>query len=317
MNTFDIIIENPEQGITNYEPIMAQAQEIAAVYGGLIVEPYAIKDAKSDCAMLRKMAKTASDMRIRIQKEHAAKIAKTVEQLANISDTLNAAAAKIDGQVKAYDEQRKAARREEIKAIYAEEIGEFADMLPLRLLARPQWENKSTTDKAIRDDISTAVINARQAVETIKGFGSKHEAAILAAYFENRNMMDALATKKRLEDMDAAMEKRDAEEAERKAAAEAEEKAKAEAWRQSIHMIGEPDYSINPSAEYIDGTPTIGEPEENEPEPTFIEDIPADEPEETGEVFDFTFTVQNALQGQIEALVEFLEAGGYNYTLEL
>ena len=51
MNSFDIIIENPEQGITNYEPIKAQAQEIAAVYGGLIVEPDAIKDAKSDCAM--------------------------------------------------------------------------------------------------------------------------------------------------------------------------------------------------------------------------------------------------------------------------
>ena len=304
MNTFDIIIENPEQGITNYEPIMAQAQEIAAVYGGLIVEPDAIKDAKSDCAMLRKMAKTASDMRIRIQKEHAEKIATVVKQLNDISDTLTAAAAKIDVQLKAYDEQRKAARREEIKEIYAEEIGEFADMLPLRLLARPQWENKSTTDKAIRDDISTAVINARQAVETIKGFGSKHEAAILAAYFENRNMMDALAAKKRLEDMDAAMEKRAAEEAERKAAAEAEEKAKVEAWIKNNA----------PSAEPI----TVSMVElPDQPEPMFIEDIPADEPEETGEVFDFTFTVQNALQGQIEALVSFLEAGGYTYTLEL
>ena len=307
MNTFDIIIENPEQGITNYEPIMAQAQEIAAVYGGLIVEPDAIKDAKSDCAMLRKMAKTASDMRIRIQKEHAEKIATVVKQLNDISDTLTAAAAKIDGQVKAYDEQRKAARREEIKAIYAEEIGEFADMLPLRLLTRPQWENKSTTDKAIRDDISTAVINARQAVETIKGFGSKHEAAILAAYFENRNMMDALATKKRLEDMDAAMEKRAAEEAERKTAAEAEEKAKAEAWRQNAPVF------VGPSAEPVT-IAAVELPEQPNLDGVQIEDV---QTEETGEVFDFTFTVQNALQSQIEALVSFLEAGGYNYTLEL
>lgn len=307
MNTFDIIIENPEQGITNYEPIMAQAQEIAAVYGGLIVEPDAIKDAKSDCAMLRKMAKTASDMRIKIQREHAEKIATVVKQLTDISDTLTAAAAKIDGQVKAYDEQRKAARREEIKAIYAEEIGEFADMLPLRLLARPQWENKSTTDKAIRDDISATVINARQAVETIKGFGSKHEAAILAAYFENRNMMDALATKKRLEEMDAAMEKRAAEEAERKAAAEAEEKEKAEAWKQNAPMF------VGPSAEPVT-IAAVELPEQPNLDGVQIEDV---QTEETGEVFDMTFTVQNALQGQIEALVEFLEAGGYNYTLEL
>lgn len=308
MNTFDIIIDNPEQGITNYEPIMAQAQEIAAVYGGLIVEPDAIKDAKSDCAMLRKMAKSASDMRIKIQREHAEKIATVMKQLTDISDTLTAAAAKIDGQVKAYDEQRKAARREEIKAIYAEEIGEFADMLPLRLLARPQWENKSTTDKAIRDDISATVINARQAVETIKGFGSKHEAAILAAYFENRNMMDALATKKRLEEMDAAMEKRAAEEAARKEAAEAEEKAKAEAWRQNTAPV-----FVGPSAEPVT-IAAVDLPEQPNMDGVQIEDVQIDE---TGEVFDMTFTVQNALQGQIEALVSFLEAGGYNYTLDL
>lgn len=316
MEEIKIIIENPEQGIANYEPIKAHAQELAAVYGGLIVDPDAIKDAKTDCAMLRKMAKQASDLRIKIQREHAAKIAKVVDQLSEVSGIFNDAAAKIDGQVKAYDEQRKAARREEIKAIYAEEIGEFAEMMPLSSIARPQWENKSTTDKAIRDDINAAVINARQAVETIRGFCSKHEAAILSAYFENRNMMDALNAKKRLEEMDAAMERRAAEEAERKAAAEAEEKAKAEAWRQNVKMIGEPDFESNPTAEYIDGTPAIGkQTEESETEPAFIEDIPADE--ETGEVFDFRFAVRNVTQTQIGALVEFLENGGYDYEMEL
>lgn len=297
MEEIKIIIENPEQGIANYEPIKAHAQELASVYGGLIVDPDAIKDAKTDCAMLRKMAKQASDLRIKIQREHAAKIAKVVDQLAEVSGIFTDAAAKIDGQVKAYDEQRRAARREEIKAIYAEEIGEFADMMPLASLARPQWENKSTTDKAIRDDINAAVINARQAVETIRGFGSKHEAAILSAYFENRNMMDALSAKKRLEEMDAAMERRAAEEAERQAAAEAEEKAKAEAWRKNAPVF------VGPSAE-----PITGEVEPIAPEIT---------PEETGEVFDFRFAVRNVTQTQIGALVEFLENGGFDYEMEL
>lgn len=291
MEEIKIIIENPEQGIENYEPIKAHAQELAAVYGGLIVDPDAIKDAKTDCAMLRKMAKQASDLRIKIQREHAAKIAKVVDQLSEVSGILTDAAAKIDGQVKAYDEQRKAARREEIKAIYAEEIGEFAGMMPLSSLARPQWENKSTTDKAIRDDINAAVINARQAVETIRGFGSKHEAAILSAYFESRNMMDALNAKKRLEEMDAAMEKRAAEEAERKAAAEAE------AWKANAPVF------VGPSAE-----PITGDVEPIAPEIT---------PEETGEVFDFRFSVRNVTQTQIGALVEFLENGGYDYEMEL
>lgn len=311
MEEIKIIIDNPEQGVTNYEPLKARASEIAAVYGGLIVDPNAIKDAKSDCAMLRKLAKTASDLRIKIQLEHAAKIATVVEQLSEVSGIFTDAAAKIDSQVKAYDEQRRAARREEIKAIYAEEIGEFADMIPLEKIARPQWENKSTTDKAIRDDIQTIVINARQAVNTIKDFCSRHEAAILSAYLEHMNMMDALTTKKRLEEMDAAMEKRAAEEAARKEAAEAEEKAKAEAWRQNTAPV-----FVGPSAEPMTGSVVIGvDLAECKDTTVCADEILADE--ETGEVFDFTFAVKDATQTQISALVAFLEDNGFAYTMEL
>ena len=45
MNNIEIIIENPEQGIANYEPLKAAAQEMAAVYGSQLVSVDAIKDA--------------------------------------------------------------------------------------------------------------------------------------------------------------------------------------------------------------------------------------------------------------------------------
>jgi len=115
--------------------------------------------------------------------------------------------------------------------------------------------------------------------------------------------MDALVTKKRLEEMDAAMEKRAAEEAARKEAAEAEEKAKAEAWRQNTAPV-----FVGPSAEPITGT--------TEPEPCFIGGL-FEDVEETGEVFDFTFAVKDATQTQISALVAFLEDNGFAYTMEL
>lgn len=208
MNNIEIIIENPEQGIANYEPLKAAAQEMAAVYGSQLVSVDAIKDAKSDMAMLRKLAKTASDMRIKIEREHAAKIATVTKQLKEVAGIFTDAAAKIDSQVKAYDEERKAARLEEIKAIYAEEIGDMADILPFDRLNRAEWLNKTTTDKTIRGDIQTAVINAQTGIEQIKGLGSPHENAILSAFLEHLSLADALAAKKRLEDMDAAMKRR-------------------------------------------------------------------------------------------------------------
>lgn len=208
MNNIEIIIENPEQGIANYEPLKAAAQEMAAVYGSQLVSADAIKDAKTDMAMLRKLAKTASDMRIKIEREHAAKIATVTKQLKEVAGIFTDAAAKIDSQVKAYDEERKAARMEEIKAIYAEEIGDMADIIPFEKLYREEWLNKTTTDKTVRGDIQTAVINAQTGIEQIKGLGSPHENAILSAFLDKLSLADALAAKKRLEDMDAAMKRR-------------------------------------------------------------------------------------------------------------
>ena len=286
MNNIEIIIENPEQGIANYEPLKAAAQELAAVYGAQLVSPDAIKDAKADMAMLRKLAKTAADTRIKIEREHAAKIATVTKQLKEVASIFTDAAAKIDAQVKEYDEQRKAARLEEIKAIYAEEIGDMADILPFDRLNKAEWLNKTTTDKTIRGDIQTAVINAQAAIAQIRDLHSAHENAIIAAFLERLSLIDALNTKKRLEDMDAAMEKRRAEEEAAKKAAEAVEPV------------------------LIEDIPTDDEPPV---EPVFIKDAPVDD----DPTMDFTFTVKNATTAHLEALTAFLEENGYTYTLEV
>ena len=280
MNNIEIIIENPEQGIANYEPLKAAAQDMAAVYGSQLVSPDAIKDAKTDMAMLRKLAKTASDMRIKIEREHAAKIATVTKQLKEVSGIFTDAAAKIDTQVKEYDEQRKAARMEEIKQIYAEEVGDMADIIPFDKLYRAEWLNKTTTDKTVRGDIQTAVINAQTGIEQIKGLGSPHENAILSAFLDKLSLADALAAKKRLEDMDAAMERRRAEEA-AKAAVKTVENV-VEAIKEAVT------------------------------EPVYVKDEPLDE-----DGMDFTFTVKGATQAHLEALTAFLEENGFDYTLEV
>ena len=295
MNNIEIIIENPEQGIANYEPLKAAAQELAAVYGSQLVSPDAIKDAKSDMAMLRKLAKTASDMRIKIEREHAAKIATVTKQLKEVAGIFTDAAAKIDAQVKEYDEKRKAARLEEIKAIYAEEIGDMADILPLGKLMRQDWLNKSTTTKAIRDDLQADIINAQTGIEQIKGLCSIHENAILSAFLERLSLADALAAKKRLEDMDAAMEKRRAEEA-------LEENQPVfvpphhESQPYPVFVLKQPDQKIGIAPDA----------------PMDVQAAPEDEP-----VMDFTFTVKGATEAHLEALTAFLEENGFNYTLEV
>lgn len=285
MEELKIRIDDPEQGVANYEPLKAWALEQTAVYKGMIVDEAAIPEAKADVASLRKLAKAASDYRIKIKKEHEAKIATVLAQLTEFSAIFTDAAGAIDGQIKAFDETRKQEKRAECEQVYREEIGDLGDLIPFGKLFNPAWLNKSTSMKTVRDDIQTAVYNAQEALKQIRAFGSAHESEIIAAYLDRLNVLDALAAKERLEKVDAAMEAR------RKAEEIAEKAAEAAQAAQ----------------------------ERQEPEP--VEDLPdfPEEPETEAiqEAEGFTFSVTGATPEQFEALVAFLEQGGYNYALEV
>ena len=279
MEELKIRIDDPEQGVANYEPLKAWALEQTEVYRSMIVDEAAIPEAKADVASLRKLAKAASDYRIKIKKEHEAKIATVINQLTEFSAIFTDAAARIDGQIKAFDESRKQEKREACEQVYREEIGDLGDLIPFGKLFNQSWLNKSTSLKTVRDDIQTTVYNAREALEKIRGFGSAHESEIIAAYLDRLNVLDALAAKERLEKVDAAMEaRRAAEEAARKAAEEVVE-----------------------------------------PEPPELPDLPEELPDTPDEPvpMSFAFSVTDATPAQFDALVAFLEAGGYKYELEV
>lgn len=208
----EILINNPEQGVANYEPLKAWALEHTSIYKGLIVDETAITEAKADVASLRKMAKTVSDLRIKVKKEHDAKIAPTIDQMTELSKIFTDAAAEIDKQIKAFDERRKDEKRAVCEKIYTAEIGDLAELIPFERLFKPAWLNKTTSEKMIRGDIQAAVINAKDFLANIKG--NPHEAEIMVAYFDRLSIMDALNCKTRLEQMDVRLATVDAPRAE-------------------------------------------------------------------------------------------------------
>ena len=246
-NTMQIIIENDGlDGIANYEPLKAWALEQVSAYKGLIVEEDGIASAKTDCAKLRKIAKNASDYRISIKKEHEAKIAKTMEQLKEITDIFNGAAAEIDAQVKEFDEKRKEEKRSAIGKIYADNIQDMERFLPLQKIWNEKWMNKGYGLDAITKEIKTAVESAQDSIKTIQMLGTKYESQMISAYLVNFQMNDALKKKAELEQIDAEMERRrkDKEEAEhRKAEEEVREQEEPKA-QEEIPQFEEPKYRL-------------------------------------------------------------------------
>ena len=246
-NTMQIIIENDGlDGIANYEPLKAWALEQVSAYKGLIVEEDGIASAKTDCAKLRKIAKNASDYRISIKKEHEAKIAKTMEQLKEITDIFNGAAADIDAQVKEFDEKRKEEKHAAIGKIYADNIQDMERFLPLQKIWNEKWMNKGYGLDAITKEIKTAVESAQDSIKTIQLLGTKYESQMISAYLVNFQMTDALKKKSELEQIDAEMERRRKaqEEAEqRKAEEEIREQEEPKA-QEEIPQFEEPKYRL-------------------------------------------------------------------------
>lgn len=245
--TMQIIIENDGlNGISNYEPLKAWALEQVSAYKGLIVEEDGIASAKTDCAKLRKIAKSASDYRISIKKEHEAKISKTLEQLKELTDIFNDAASSIDNQVKEFDEKRKEEKRSAIGKIYTDNIQDMEQFLPLQKIWNEKWMNKGYGLDAITKEIKTLVESTQDSIKTIQLLGTKYESQMISAYLVNFQMTDALKKKSELEQIDAEMERRRKaqEEAEqRKAEEEIREQEEPKA-QEEIPQFEEPKYRL-------------------------------------------------------------------------
>ena len=278
----EILINNPEQGVANYEPLKAWALEHTSIYKGLIVSEEGITAAKADVATLRKMAKAVSDLRIKVKKEHEAKIASTIDQMTELSKIFTDAAAEIDDQIKAFDERRKEEKRAVCEKIYTAEIGDLAELIPFEKLFKPAWLNKTTSEKMIRGDIQTAVINAKDFMLQIKAFETPHETEILAAYFDRLSIMDALNCKTRLEQIDAAMEARTA-------------------------TVDAPRAEVSTEPKPVEDLPMIEVDTKNDG--VSVSETPTD--------MSFAFVVTDCTEKQFEQLVAFLESGGYNYAMEV
>ena len=230
-----ILIENEGlNGISNYEPLKAAAWEQVSAYKSLVVSEDGIASAKTDCAKLRKAAKNASDLRISLKKEHEAKIARTLDQLKELTEIFNDAANSIDAQVKEFDEKRKEEKQIAIGNIYRENIGDMAQFLPMPKIFNEKWLNKGYTLDAITKEIKAQVSAVEDGIKTIQMLYTKYESQMISAYLVNFQMNDALKKKNELEQIDAEMERR------RKAQEEADQRRKEEEAKTKVAEQEEP-----------------------------------------------------------------------------
>lgn len=108
--------------------------------------------------------------------------------------------AAIDGQLKAYEEQRRAAKRADILAIYEETVGELRALLPFEKLWQDGWYNIGVSMKKIREAIVAAEAKAASDLEVLATVESEFAEAVKIKYLEHLDLNEALLERARLQE---------------------------------------------------------------------------------------------------------------------
>lgn len=217
-----------ENGIEDYDKLKAKVLEDVSVFKGIIISEDNLEEAPKWRAELNKKAKRISDFRIAFEKDFKKRIEKSTSQLKELAAFYTDASNNIDTQVKGFDEKRKQEKNEAIGKIYAENIADMEQFLPLDSIWNEKWMNKGFSLSDIEKEIKSRVDTTRENIDTIQMLGTKYESQMISAYLVRFDMSDALKKKKELEQIDAEMERR------RKAAEEEELRKQAEAQVQAV-----------------------------------------------------------------------------------
>lgn len=203
----------------NFEDLKKALAERMELYRGLVVTEDGIKAAKQDRADLNKLREAIEAKRKEVKKACMAPYTQFEGRVKELVQLVDAPIAAIDGQLKEYEEKRRADKRAEIAAIYEETVGELKGILPFERLWRDEWYNTTWSMRKIREAIVAAVEKAASDLDVLSTVESEFSEAVRLKYLEALDLNAALAERARLQERAAKL--REYEE-QRRRAAEAE-----------------------------------------------------------------------------------------------
>ena len=212
----------------NFEDLKSALAERMELYRGLVVTEDGIKAAKQDRADLNKLREAIEAKRKEVKKACMAPYTEFEGRVKELVQLVDAPIAAIDGQLKEYEEKRRAEKRAEITAIYEETVGELKGILPFERLWRDEWYNTAWSMKKIREAIVAAEGKTASDLEVLSTVESEFAEAVRLKYLEALDLNAALAERARLQERAAKL--REYEE-QRRRAAEAEAASVPEAER--------------------------------------------------------------------------------------
>ena len=193
MNELQVIVnQNVGKIEFNYEEIKAELQVRMDLYKDAVFTEDSKDIAKKEVAALRKM-KLAIDQKRKEVKNQCLEPYKEFEEKAkDLMSLIDEPIGLIDSQVRAFEEKRKAERREKVWELYESIIGELVEYLPFERIYDSKWDNVSRSIKSIREDLESIINSTKMAVDTISSMNSDKTADALEHYKKTLDMAGAI-----------------------------------------------------------------------------------------------------------------------------
>ena len=156
----------PETISFNYEELKNELIEKTAKYETMVYSDDQIKLAKEDRANLNKLKKALNDERIRQEKEYMQPFNVFKAQINEIISIIDKPILMIDGQVKEFEEQKKKEKLEQCKLIF--DATAHPEWLNFEQIFNQKWLNASVTQKAITEEIDTAITTINNNISALQ-----------------------------------------------------------------------------------------------------------------------------------------------------
>lgn len=169
----------------------------------MIVEEGEIQSAKSDLANIRKIKKTISDQRIFVKKEFMVPFTEWENQVKELEGLCDEAIANIDTQVKNFDSQKKAEKRQKLLEYFdsCAKAAKVEEFVSFETIENPKWMNEGYKLATAMSDVKTAVAETLEDVRTIYNQNSEFETALLDDYRNTHDLRKVLAKNQYLYDL--------------------------------------------------------------------------------------------------------------------
>lgn len=190
----NMVVVTQQSGVINcdFEGTKAYLRGRLEEYQGVIFTEDSKAAAKKTVADLRKEKKAFSERVKEVKKEYMAPFEVFFAQAKELEEMYDEPINFINGQVEEFEKKRVEEKKQLINELYVECISDMQDFLPLEKLYNPKWENATTTQKAIREELMTRKEEAKKAIAAIKEMHSDVEELALNMYKESFDLTKSI-----------------------------------------------------------------------------------------------------------------------------